>query len=186
MQYIKTNRLCNKKKLVCVFNGDIDRAAQYYTRSLQYPGEGESSLSTGSILGTFADGLIAFTQAQKHDIDEEQWTNIAGRVIATFSMWVEHSSWNFSHKLSLLEAEDNVLKGNDVLAVEKYNLSITTARKHRYVHEEGLGLERAGDYHIRMGRTKTAVVCYSSAKECFERWGACAVADRIAKKCRRV
>jgi len=166
-----------------VFNGDIDGAVQYYTRSLKYPHE---MPSTGSIVSTFADGLIAFTQAQKHDINEEQWTTIAVGAIATFSAWVKHSSWNFSHKLLLLEAEHHVLKGNDALAVEKYNSSITTARKHRYIHEEGLGLERAGDYHIRMERIEDALLCYSSAKECFERWGACAVADRIALKCRHV
>jgi len=165
-----------------MFNGDIDGAAHYCTRSLKYPCEPPS---TGSILSTFADGLIAFTQAQKHDIDEEQWTNIAVRAVAQCTVWVKNSPWNFSHKLLLLEAEQCVLEGNDALAVEKYNLSITTARKHRYVQEEGLGLERAGDYHMCMGRTGTALMCYSSAKECFERWGACAVADRMAEKCRR-
>jgi len=179
------HQFCTKKQYVCVYNGDIDGAAQYYTRRLNYP-HSDISSSTGSILGTFTDGLIALSRAQRHEIDEEQWTGIAVGVIAKFSVWVKSSSWNFSHKLLLLEAEHNVLAGNDALAVEKYNLSITTARKHRFVHEEGLSFERFGDYHIRMGRTDTALLCYSSAKECFRRWGAYAVADRVAEKRRQL
>lgn len=167
-----------------MFNGDIDGAAQYYTRVLQYP-HGEVTPSTATILSAFMDGLIAFTKAQKHGIDEGQWTDVALGVIAYFSALVKSSHWNFSQKLYLLQAEEQVLKGNDALAVEKYELSITTAQKHRFIHEEGLGFERAGDYHVRMGRTNTATLCYMKAMKCFERWGAHSVAHRIAEKCRR-
>ena len=64
-----------------------------------------------------------------------------------------------------------------MLAVEKYDLSITTAQVHQVFHEEGLGFEKAGYYHISMRIIDTALLCYSSAKECFEYLGACAVAD---------
>ena len=166
-----------------MFKGDIDGAVQYYNMGLKYP-NGEWNQSTGTISGAFVDGLLAFTCAQRHQSDEEHWTNIAVGVIAKFSEWVKSSSWNFSHKLLLLEAEHNALKGNDALAVEMYDLSVTTARKHLFVHEEGLGFERAGGYHLHMGRIDTALLCYSSAKECFERWGAHAIADRMAEQCR--
>jgi hypothetical protein len=90
-------------------------------------------------MSAFIDGLIAFTRAQKHEVDEDQWTNIAQGAIEKFTLLVNISSWNFTHKLFLLEAEHHVLKGNDALAVEKYDLSITTARRHQFLHEEGLG-----------------------------------------------
>merc|ERR1712194_271445 len=139
-----------------------------------------------TIMSAFIDGLIAFTRAQKHEVDEDQWTNIAQGAIEKFTLLVNISSWNFTHKLFLLEAEHHVLKGNDALAVEKYDLSITTARKHRFLHEEGLGFERAGDHHSHMGRIDTALMCYSSAKDCFERWGASTVAGRMDDKIRHV
>ena len=153
--------------------------------SLKYP-HSEWVQSTSSILGQFLDGLIAFTCAQKHQSDEEYWTNIALEVIEKFQKWVKSSEWNFSHKLYLLEAEHNVLKGDDAAAVFMYDLSITTARKHRFVQDEGLSFERAGNYHLHNGRHDSALSYFSSAKECYDRWGARSVTDRMAAKCREL
>mmetsp|Transcript_3871 Transcript_3871/g.6956 ORF Transcript_3871/g.6956 Transcript_3871/m.6956 type:complete len:429 (+) Transcript_3871:720-2006(+) len=166
--------LCIKRKFVCIFNGDVDGALHVYHTSSKYL-HGELVQSTSSILGQFLDGLIAFTCAQKHQSDEEYWTHVALEVIGKFQKWVKSSEWNFSHKLYLLKAEHNVLKGNDAAAVSMYDLSITTARKHRFVQDEGLSFERAGYYHRHKGREKETLKYFTQAKKCYERWGALAL-----------
>jgi len=177
--------LCNKQKFTCLLKGDLDGAIHYYNMSLKYP-HSKWAQSTSTILGDFLDGIIAFTCAQKHQSDEAYWKNIGLKAIEHFQKFVESSEWNFSHKLYLLEAEHHALKGNDEAALQKYDLSITTARKHRHLQEEGFALERAGNYHLHKGRHGNALSKFSSAKECYERWGAHSVKNRMAAKCREL
>ena len=159
---------------MCLFRDDLNGAVNFHNMSLKYP-HSEWVQSTSSILGQFLDGLIAFTCAQKHQSDEEYWTNVALEVIEKFQKWVKSSEWNFSHKLYLLEAEHNVLKGDDAAAVFMYDLSITTARNHKFIHEEGLANVFAASFHLRYKREREALTHFTQAKKCYERWGALAL-----------
>jgi len=185
VDYIK-HRICNKNKFVSMLRGDLEDAIHLYNMGLKYQQHGEWVQSTSTILGRFLDGIIAFTCAQKHDSDEEYWTNIGLASIEKLHKWAKSNEWNFSHKLYLLEAERHVLQCSDEQAVQMYTLAITTARNHRHIHEEGLALERAGCYHGRRGRPDSALRCFLAAKECYDRWGARSGTERMSAKCRQL
>ncbi|KAL7540418.1 hypothetical protein ACHAXR_012736 [Thalassiosira sp. AJA248-18] len=183
--FVVYHLLCNRQKLACLLKGNLDGAIHCYKMSLKYP-QDKWAQSTSTILGDFLDGIIAFACAQKHQSDESYWTNIGLKAIEQFQKLVESSEWNFSHKLYLLEAEHHALKGNNEAALQKYTLSITTARKHHHLQEEGFAFERAGCYHLLKGRHSDAISNFSSAKECYERWGAHSLKNRMAAKCREL
>jgi len=171
--------ICNNHKFVSVYKGDIDDAVKYYHLSLKHPIKVHFMTS---LCGLFFDGLIAFACAERQDEDKEQWVSIGTKVIDKMKLWAENSHWNFSNKLYLLEARQYALNGADTLAVERYETSIKASNSHRFIHEEGLANQMAGDYHLRKGRVDSAMMHFGQAKECYERWGACALADQMHEK----
>jgi len=174
--------MCGKGKLVSVLKGDIDDAVQYYHMGLKHP-QGSKIPTINLIMGTFTDGLLAFICAQKHRDDQGQWTNVGLGVIRKMKSWMRSSPWNFENKVYLLEAEQHVLKGNFKLASGKYGASIKAAQKHRFVHEEGLAFDRAGNFYLDRERKDDALLHFTQAKKCYKRWGAQALVDRLAEKC---
>jgi len=175
--------ICNKGKFVSILKGNIDDAVQYYHMGLKHP-FGMRTTSINIIMGHFTDGLIALICAQELGDDQGQWTNVGLGVIKKMKKWMPSSPWNFANKVYLLEAEHFVLKGNYELAREKYEASIKAAQSHRFVHEEGLAFERAGNFYLDRGRRADAVSHFTQAKRCYELWGAQALVDCIAEKCK--
>ena len=78
-----------------------------------------------------------------------------------------------------------VLSGNLKAAKSSYEASIKAAHDHRFIHEEGLALERAGLFYLGRGKKTDARLVLNQAKVCYERWGAMALVrqmdDRIGR-----
>ena len=74
------------------------------------------------------------------------------------------------------------MKGDYAAAEEQYKASILSAQMHRFVHEEGLALERLGMLYKDMGRAESAREMLANARNCYERWGASAVVARLDSK----
>lgn len=134
-----------------------------------------------SSIGVFIDGLIALHFARKHGGQEIRWTTIAQGVIELMRQWAGNSSWNFSNKLYLLEAEYYLLKNEEVKALEKYELSIKAAHDHRFIHEEGLAFEKAAHFHLAKGRKGEALVHFTQAKKCYKQWGAHGLVSHVER-----
>ena len=169
-----------KRKYIAFWKGDMNMAAEMYALSLEYPMESNGRL-TSVLVGTFIDGLIAFYFARKHIDDEAKWTNIGESVMKRVQQWEESSSWNFSNKLHLLQAEYYFLKENDELAMACYEASMKEAHDHCFIHEEGLAQEKAATYLLHQGRHDEALKYFVNAKKCYELWGAHALVKRIEK-----
>ena len=172
--------ICNKQKYVSFITGDMESAAKWLDKSLDFP-LGTNPTFVSIMVGTFVDGLIAFFFARKHGEDEERWTKLGEGVINTMKQWSRNSDWNFSNKLYLLEAEYYFLKDSEAMALEKYEASILAAHHHSFIHEEGLAFEKAAHYHLHRGKNTEALHYFAQAKKCYERWGAQTVVDHIRK-----
>lgn len=185
----KEERACslisNKGKFVSVFKGDIDQAVEYYEMGLKHP-FGTRMTSINLTMGMFADGLVAFSCAQRHGDDQDKWTKVGLGALKNMKGWMLSSEWNFANKVYLLEAEHFALKGSHKLAREKYDASIKAAKAHRFVHEEGFAHERAGNFYLNREKKADALVHFGKAKNCYEAWGAQALIDRITEKCKVV
>jgi hypothetical protein len=107
--------------------------------------------------------------------------------IAAVRHAASNSEWNFSNKLFLLEAEQYVaIQGNSfphhhrILAL--YDASIASAKKSRFIHEQGLACEKAGVYCMRTRDVRKASVYFTQARQCYEEWGSSMKVDFIQKK----
>ena len=170
--------ICNKGKLVSIFKGEIDTAVKYYHMGLKYP-FGSRMTAINLIMTTFTNGLLGFICALKGGNDRNQWKNVGLGALKQMKKWAKSSEWNFSNKVFLLEAESMLIRGNFEVAKSKYEASIKAAHTHRFVHEEGLAFERAGNFYLERGKKTDAILLLGKAKACYERWGAMALVHRL-------
>merc|ERR1711933_311004 len=99
----------------------------------------------------------------------------------TLEKWSQRSTWNFSNKLALLEAEYHYFKGCDQVALDSYEMSIVAARKHHFIHEEGLAEEKLATFLCRKNQPDDALSHFINAKNCYIKWGANLLVERIDK-----
>ncbi|EED86502.1 THAPSDRAFT_264653, partial [Thalassiosira pseudonana CCMP1335] len=139
---------------------------------------GATAMRFSDVYHALYEGLSAFCLARS-SVDEPKWMVLGENAIATYRSWVKHSSWNFENKLLLLEAERFFAKGEIEAAKEKYETSIESARRHRFVHEEGLAMELLGRLYRDSGRLEEAKEQIALAHVCYDKWGAKGVLDRL-------
>jgi len=93
------------------------------------------------------------------------------------------SDWNFTNKLRLLEAEQQSLRQTHHKAIALYDVSIESAKKFGFIHEQGLACEKAGFYckgEKNMERRWSTLVKLVSAT--YEGWGSSMKVDSIQKE----
>ena len=174
--------MLNNQKLMHIFKGDMESAIHVYDlilNSTVTQMDMENIRTWPFMMGSFADGLIAFSRARKNNEDKHKWIKTGEDTIKTFKAWEEISKWNYSNKLYLLEAEYYRSVGNNDLALDKYSSSIQSAKKHRFVNEEGLAHIFCGQYHFDQGRRDVAQHSFDEAKRCYMRWGAVALISAL-------
>jgi len=93
------------------------------------------------------------------------------KVAASQEIEVGRQSWNFRNKVRLLEAELQSFEKRNDEAEESYAAAITTARCSRFVHEQGLACELAGQHHKKNGDIMRASGFFEQAKQCYADWG---------------
>lgn len=170
-----------------LYSGDLEASAKWYDiREENLTSDRNLGRSfTGGIVLQFLTGVIALHFAREGSLgrNKEEWSAIGKTAISRHRRLAKGaSSWNFDNKLLLLEAEQCFLMDNEEMALEKYDAAITAAKDHRFVHEEGLTNERAARFHMHYGRTREALVHYTQAKTCYERWGALAPVRYLESK----
>lgn len=131
------------------------------------------------IYHTFYGGLTALRLAQGRDNDKEKWIGIGKQAVETFRAWNAHSKWNFENKWLLLTAELKAAKGENGLAEELYKAAILSAHTHRFIHEEGLGMELLGNLYKKTGNIDKSKDMIRHARVCYEKWGAAAIVSRL-------
>eukprot|EP00573_Skeletonema_grethae_P013379 CAMPEP_0201712592 /NCGR_PEP_ID=MMETSP0578-20130828/59722_1 /ASSEMBLY_ACC=CAM_ASM_000663 /TAXON_ID=267565 /ORGANISM="Skeletonema grethea, Strain CCMP 1804" /LENGTH=292 /DNA_ID=CAMNT_0048201653 /DNA_START=671 /DNA_END=1549 /DNA_ORIENTATION=- len=126
-------------------------------------------------------GVSAFRLARLEDDKAREWVDIGKEALSKYQTWVKYSEWNWQNKMKLLEAESHACEGEVEIAKIKFQASIDSARKHRFVHEEGLASELFGMYLEENGNVDEAKQQYALARSCYQKWGAFALADRLLK-----
>ena len=134
-----------------------------------------------SAVGIFFEGLACYLCSFEatDQVSKAIWVGRGQSVLARFRRWHEHSSWNWENKVLLLEAMEMHRLGNFDAAKPLYTSSIQSAREHKFIHEEAIASELAGDYFFKRGRHPEAYALYMHSIKCFNEWGALAVAKRV-------
>ena len=102
-------------------------------------------------------------------------------VLTRIRSLAEHSSWNWENKVLLLEAMEMHTMGNLDAAGPLYFSSIRSAREHKFIHEEAIASELAGEYLYERGNHSDAYALFMHSIKCFKEWGADAVAKRVER-----
>ncbi|MDF5716896.1 MAG: ATP-binding protein, partial [Rhizonema sp. NSF051] len=96
--------------------------------------------------------------------------------------WAHHAPMNYLHKFYLVEAEKNRVLGNNMKAMELYDLALALAKEHEYINEEALANELAAKFYLEWGKPKIAQIYLTDAYYGYFRWGAKAKVDDLAKR----
>jgi len=132
-------------------------------------------------MGIFYEGLTCFlcsigiTDPTKSKPLIERGQSVLTRIRSL----AELSSWNWENKVQLLEAMEMHTMGNLDAAGPLYTSSIRSAHEHKFIHEEAVASELAGEYMYEQGNHSDAYALFMHSIKCFKEWGADAVAKRV-------
>jgi hypothetical protein len=133
------------------------------------------------LFGYFFEGLASFQLARQTSdrIESANWIERGQSVLAKMRCLSDHSLWNWENKMLLLEAESMHTKGEFDRAGSFYDNAIRSAHEHRFIHEEAIASELAGIFYYERGIRQKSYKCLVHSVECYEKWGAHAVARRV-------
>eukprot|EP00984_Skeletonema_dohrnii_P020820 scaffold10231_cov140-Skeletonema_dohrnii-CCMP3373.AAC.1 len=182
LQFCKSNRLvgptqqCYFDRLMLAFwSKKYEEAAQYAEKY----SECHQTRRFPDLFQTFYQGITAFRLVRLKDDKIREWADVGKNALSKYQTWVNYSDWNWENKMLLLEAELHACIGELEIAKSKFQASIDSAQKHRFVHEEGLASELFGMFYDENGNKEEAMQQYSHARSCYQKWGAFALADRL-------
>ena len=91
----------------------------------------------------------------------------------------DHYAWNWENKLLILIAEKMYTEGNFDDAASCYDNAVRSAIEHRFVHEEAVSCELAGDFYLERNFHQKSYVFLKHSIKCYMTWGASAVVRRV-------
>jgi hypothetical protein len=128
---------------------------------------------------TFISGLAAFRLYR--ETRDSSWMDKGSTCTKEMRVLAEQGcSWNFHHKLLMLEAEDHLSKGNVDAAKESFKNAIVTAQTHRFLNDEALACELTARFYLdNIGDLYLSLQHFRSAHDLYRKWGAVAKASQI-------
>jgi len=126
----------------------------------------------------FMGGLASFWIYRQ--TNDPKWAARGKKAKLTLKKWAESSRHNFLHKMCLLKAEE-CFCDNDIKAAKLlYEKAISSAREHRFVHDEGLACECAAYFFMRQDNSMGISLGYFlQAHKKYVEWGAIAKANEV-------
>lgn len=156
---------CFHKCLQSFFNSKSERC-NYFAEKMLQSTEGARQ---HHIFITFYYALNSFKVAET--VHTQKLRAVPEGAVATLKSATELSKWNFQNKVELLQAE--IYHREDKLdkSKEAYYAAIASAKKSKFIHEEGLACEKAACHFKKIGDTSEALKLFSQARDCYANWG---------------
>ncbi|MDJ0761412.1 MAG: AAA family ATPase [Myxococcota bacterium] len=160
----------------------------HYDEALKYADLSRSTMDTTmaspyQALVYFYDALtrLALFPTQQKSV-QKKFAKIIAKSQKKMKNWALHSPKSYKHKFHLVEAEIARVNGKEYLARQHYATSIKLAHENRYLHEEALSLERAGEFWLDLKEERVATVYLTEAYHRCRMWGSIAKAEQIKEK----
>ena len=136
------------------------------------------------LLGIFFEGLLSFQCARRESNNsrKEEWMKRGESAKKLMSCLNDNSTWNWENKAWLLDAEKIFTEGNYLRAASSYDRAVRSANEHRFVHEEAMACELAGDFYYERNLHQKSLAFFKNSILCYGKWGAFAVARRLESK----
>ena len=103
----------------------------------------------------------------------------ARRELRRLRKWQSHAPHNMDHRVSLLEAEEHLLRGRRGEALLALHTAIEQAAANGALLYQALAEQRLGECLAEAGRSQQAVAARERARTLFDQWGAPALADAL-------
>ncbi|KAL3781873.1 LOW QUALITY PROTEIN: hypothetical protein HJC23_005413 [Cyclotella cryptica] len=91
------------------------------------------------------------------------------------------SSWNFESKYLLLQAEEHFCNDNIDDAKFIYDKAISSAKTHKWVHEEAIAYELAANFYFNLKEYSISLEYFTAAHEKYQKWGSVYKVTRLYK-----
>lgn len=164
------NLYSQKKILALIFNQN-DVAWKYCCLEKNHLIPVKGSIT--EMLFLFYENLcITPIYASKTKQEQKELLKICKKNIRLIGGMLKHSEVNFQHRHEFMKAELETLNGNFDLAIKSYTYAIRYARIHKYIQDEALIWERAGNYFNSQQQPEAAQFYLSNAYKSYEKWGA--------------
>jgi predicted ATPase len=135
-------------------------------------------LMSSDSVQAFCVGLASFQIYR--ETRSHEWLMNAKKRLQDMKLWNEQGiSWNFKHKLQLMEAEEHYSIGNLKLAKESYRNAIESSRLSRLVNDEALANELAGRFYFETGDLASSLEHFRFAHNNYGDWGAIRKASHL-------
>ena len=82
----------------------------------------------------------------------------------------------------LLQAEENYSDGNLDIAETLYDSAIFSAKEHHFLGEEALANQLSAFFHLEIGSTNNAKICFSHAIKKYREWEAFGLAKSLEQR----
>ncbi|KAK1740251.1 putative AAA ATPase [Skeletonema marinoi] len=125
-------------------------------------------------------GLISFWVARKSR-EEQQWYQRGNKTKLALKRWAQSSQWSFENKWYLLEAEESFCNNDFDAAKTYYEKAVSSAKSHKFVHEEALACELAAYFYLELGEINKSVEYFLRAHERYHEWGAIGKCNSLFK-----
>lgn len=143
-------------------------AENHFNAEVTYQGW---SLMSINIFHVFVLGLVSFRLYR--ETKEDLWLGRGRKFNATMKSWNKQGClWTFENKMYLMEAEENFCTMNFDNARKYYDMSISSAKTHKAVHEEAMAYEFAASFYFSIKEFSTSLEYYTIAHQKYHEWGA--------------
>ncbi|KAL7546921.1 LOW QUALITY PROTEIN: hypothetical protein ACHAWF_011795, partial [Thalassiosira exigua] len=139
--------------------------------------EGNGNLRPALFCGVLFEALVSFCLMRQ--TDQDKYRRKGEAALAFMRKWSKCNEWNFENKRLLLEAEMMHSCGQHEQASQFYQLSIISARKHKFVQEEAVACEVAAKFYYDRELHQKAHRLYAHSILCYKKWGASAIVSRV-------
>jgi predicted ATPase/serine phosphatase RsbU (regulator of sigma subunit) len=165
--------------MLAYFWKDYATALVETNTAAQYEASATASMLAGGYI--FYDTLVRLacypqltaTQSPEQILDKIE------KNLQQIQVWASHAPMNYQSKYELLLAEKARISGDVVSAMMYYDRAIESARQNGFIQEVAIGLERAGEFYLSIGRDKFALNYLADAYHAYSSWGANAKAEAL-------
>lgn len=167
---------CFHKCFQSFFNSKSERCNHFAEKMLQ----STEGARHHHIFITFFYALNSFKVAET--VHTQKLKAVPEGAVTTLKSAAELSKWNFQNKVELLQAELYHREDELDKSKEAYYAAIASAKKSKFIHEEGLACEKAACHFKKIGDTSEALKLFSQARDCYVNWGSEVKVNAIDKQ----
>ncbi|MEP7267130.1 MAG: adenylate/guanylate cyclase domain-containing protein [Saprospiraceae bacterium] len=171
------NLYAQKKFLALVFN-QYEIAWEYTCEEKKYmiPIKGSP---TENLFYFYESICISLIFANKSALEQKQLIKTSRKNLKRYVELVKISEINYKHRHELMLAEYYRLTGQPDKAMTAYSNSIKYARLNKYIQDEALAWERAGNLYQHLAQKEVAQFYLSNAYKAYAKWGAKAKLEQM-------